>query len=201
MSYKLVEVKGIKLKINLWKIKQVSLDDNGKKESTYIPKSKCIVIDFPEFLGGRKKHIKFLDDLKALSDFDPIHLFANKLIDSTPNYDPIEHHKKQEIELRRKSKPYKWHHRDNLGNNDLFAEYYNNLRTVEFMKTRAQLRDHAIDELNKIIIFVSNKIGIDDIPTLEFDNLVSVEEIDEIIDDYKVGKVGRKKIIDLISKI
>ena len=201
LSYHLVNVQGISLKKHLFNIKQITKGDNGKLQSTYIPKNKCVIIDFPEFLGGRKKYLKLLSDFDVLDSNNPIHIFKNKLIDSSSYYDSMNHHKKMEIELRRISKLYKWHHRDNLGNNDIFSEFYSNLKTIEFMKTRAQLRDFIIDELNKIISSVSNKIELGTIPTFKFENIISIKELEEIINDYKLGKIGRKEIFDLTLKV
>jgi hypothetical protein len=201
LSYYLVNVQGVNLKKRFLDIKQTTQGGNGNLESTNIPKNKCIIIDFPEFLGGRKKYLKLLSDFDVLDSNVPIHIFKNKLIDSSPYYDSMNHHKKMEIELRRISKPYKWHHRDNLGNNDLFSQFYSNLKTIEFMKTRAQLRDFIIEELNKTIKFVSNKIELGTAPIIKFENIVSIEELDEIINDYKIGKIGRKEIFNLTLKV
>lgn len=201
LSYHLVNVQGISLEKKLFNIKQITKGDNGKLQSTYIPKNKCIIIDFPEFLGGRKKYLKLLSDFNVLDSNIPLHVFKNKLIDSSPYYDSMNHQKKMEIELRRISKPYKWNHRDNLGNNDLFSQFYSNLKTIEFMKTRAQLRDFIIYELNKTIKFVSNKIELGTAPILKFENIVSIKELEEITNDYKLGEIGRKEIFDLTLKV
>jgi hypothetical protein len=201
LIYNLVNVKGTRLKKLFFNLKQVTIDDGGVEMATYIPRGKCVIIDFPKILGGRKKYLKFLSEFNKLSISDPIHIFNNKLMGTSRYYDSINHHKKLEIELRRKSSPYKWHHRDNLGNNDLFLEFYYNLKTLEFMKTRAQLRDYVFDELNRIIKFVSKKLQIENAPILQFENIISVCELERITEDYKVGKVGRRIIIDLISKI
>ncbi len=198
--YKLTELEGIKIKIRNNFIEQVLKNEAGENEVINIPKNKCVVIEFPDKLGGSKKYKQFLSKYQYLDNMDPMNIFSNKIY-NTPNYNVSEHRKIYDIELWRKSKPYSWHHRSNLGYNKLFSGYYSQYRTLKFMKTRVILRDYIIQELNKIIIFISKKLQIKEVSSIEIDGMITLDKINHVLDDYKNGKIGWKTISDLSMKI
>lgn len=196
--YKLETVYGKEVKIEGDKVIQVIHDDAVEHlkitEPIVIPIGKCFVIDFPKSLGGKKKYLKFLGEFKELGQQSPMMSFFRNPLKGHSGYDMTEHQRLHELELWRKSKVYNWHHRESSGK--LFSGYYDIYRHLQFRKSKIELRNFVVEQLNEIISKLSEKFG--DKSELKIEGLISSERIDETLKQWKTGELKPNSISEVL---
>lgn len=189
LNYKLYQIMGDELIICKENIVQVinTLDINESKEATYleIPREKCFIIEFPQIFGGKKKYLKFLDSLKELENLDPIKSFIEGGFNDQPGYDSAEHFRMFQIEMFRRSQEFKWHHRGLC--DERFSGFFTLLRRLQFRRAQILFRDFLIQKISEIFSTISRIEGKERL--FKIDGLVTIQKIDEAIENWKNGKV------------
>jgi len=192
-SYGLKRIYGEKLVIKRKYITQtippeVALENNTSI-SIKIPKSKCSIIEFPKALGGKKKYLKILKELKELDINNPVLNFSRSPLSGAKGYNVMEHERLNRIELTKVTKPISWHHRRHSG--DDFSGFYYVRRSLKFRRSQVILRDYIINELNHIISIIAKKEKLK--TSLKIEGLLSLEEINQKISDWETGNLDVAK--------
>lgn len=155
-----------------------------------IPKTKCIVIQFPETLGGTANYLQSLYEFKDLEKMNPMRNYLKGSFSDFSLYNLNDHHKLFQLESWKRSKFLNWHHRGS--NDELFSSFYHTFRRLAFKKSRILLRDHVISEILNLVNILSNKLNkeID----LKIAKFVKLEDIEEKIEGWKKGILDPKML-------
>lgn len=172
-----------------------SSDDNITSKQIKIPLSKCFIIKFPDILGGEKKYLKFIQEFKNIGSQSPIMMHARNSFPNDIGYDVMEHQKLHDLELRKISLPFNWHHRASYSGKDLFSGHYNFYKRLNFRKSQIILRDYIINELKSIISEWSDRIG--EKTELNIDGLPQLSEVERKIKEWQTGEL----VIDRINDV
>lgn len=198
VNYKLERIIGEEVKIKGNKIIQVIPKDKADKlqisKQVEIPIEKCFVIEFPKSLGGKEKYLKFLEEFKELGQQSPMMNYLRNPLTGQTGYDMTEHQRLHELELWRKSKVYNWHHRESNGK--IFSVYYHIYRRLQFQKSKIVLRDYIIEQLKELVLNLSTKIG--EKTELKIEGLISLEKIDETLEQWKTGELKPNSISEVL---
>lgn len=123
-----------------------------KKIFVRIPKMNAWIIDPPKILGGYKGYILQKLKLSQSSATYPKYIKNNveKMV-SDKNLNISDFHKQKTILKMSSTKKWGWHGRLQLGGTDNFSEYYNFYKQLTFDLAMAILREHILDEINKLL--------------------------------------------------
>ncbi len=172
-----------------------SLENNSTINQIKIPLSKCFIISFPDLLGGEKKYLKFIKKFQSIGSQSPMMIHAHNSFPNDIGYELMEHQRLHDLELRKISLPFNWHHRANFSNKDLFSGYYNFYKRISFRKSQIILRDYIINEFKFIISEWSERIG--EKSELNIDGLTQLSEVDRKIKEWQTGELIIDKINDV----
>lgn len=142
-----------------------------KAQIVKIPRNKIFRINFPRELGGKRKLIKTWKRLWQLSkvlipDFVMQAMKENKDI----GYNSTEYHNSKDLEIAKITSHLGWNIRGGL--NKLTLEYYTWHVYLKSEKTKAILRRHILDSVNKIlngeVLDLKTEIKMEGLPDEEF---------------------------------
>lgn len=172
-----------------------SSDDNKTSKQIIVPLSKCFIIKFPDMLGGEKKYLKFIKEFEKIGSQSPIMMHARNSFPNDIGYDVMEHQKLHDLELRKMSLSFNWHHRAIYSGKDLFSGYYNFNKRISFRKSQIILRDYIINELKSIISKWSGRIG--EKTELNIEGLPQLSEVENKIKEWQTGELVMDRINDV----
>lgn len=196
--YKLESVYGKEIRIQKDIVTQIIHDDVAQelgRNKVDIPIKKCIVIEFPKSLGGKKEYLQFLNEFRKLAEQCPMMNFSNNPLQGQAGYNINEHQRLYDIELWKKTKIYNWHHRESSGEN--FSGFYHIYRHLLFRKNKIKLRDYVIEELCKIVSTLSENI-FGQKTNIKIEGLLTIDQIEEILEQWKTGQLDPKTISDVL---
>lgn len=165
------------------------------KTKISIPRTKCFLIEFPKTICSSKKYKKILTKMAEIDDKDPMFsILSPSNLSKIDGYDPIKHRKQLDLILRRITSDTSWHHREHFSSRDIFSNYYTILRSLKFKRTKLILLKHISD-------FVESMMeNIFDRPILKIQYDKTIEDIEEIIENYENGKFSHELHMKLISE-
>ncbi len=167
----------------------------GLPASLEIPREKCVVITFPETLGGKKKYLKWFAKFREIESADPYNHFLRNPLSDKKGYDSIKHHAVHELALWSATKGFGWNHRSS--SNKLFSNYYTIYRTLKFRKTQFILRDYIISELTEHIHNILKQISFSS--QLVFSGLLTIADIDEALEEWNKGSMDIERMGSYLS--
>lgn len=192
-SYKLEVVRGdnvvVKKKFIVQELPDEVVKKRGCPRVIKIPRTKCFIIRFPETLGGYKKYIRFLSDFRKLEQDSKTRRYLKNPLAGFRGYDIKEHNRAHSVALYRKSKLFMWDHRDSR--NEMLTSYYNMHRRFSFGKTRIMLRDHLIQELERIVSELSTRFG--EKAMLKIEGLPSLDSVMGTLSKWESGELDVRK--------
>jgi len=159
-----------------------------------IPKSKCLIIEFPEALGGRLAYKKFLDDFESFGKLSPMMNYFNNTLSGQPGYDLTEHQRLHLLELWKMSRIFKWHHRSNSENE--FSGFYYIYRYLNFIKLKMILRDYLVEQLSRFIAEFSEHVNKKTV--LKMEGLITINQVDEKINEWITGTMNPGSLSEVL---
>lgn len=165
------------------------------KTKVFIPKSKCFILQFPEEICSSKDFKYILEQMLKIDSKDPMFSIMNPSnLSKIKGYDAMKHRDKLDIILRKLTRKISWHHREQFSSRDKFSSYYSTLRSLKFRKTKVIMLNHLFNFIKLIVedSFTDTKLNITYSKTLE--------DIDNIISDYKKGKFSHDLHMQIIQE-
>lgn len=193
-TFHLIKVSGIKLKVLKDKVIQYYHDDiDDTSHQVEIPIEKCVVINFPDEFGGVKGYLEFLSKFEEHEKETPYYNFIRIPYDQIlPEYNISEHQKLHDLEYRRISLPFNWHHRSFLGHDKLFSTYYWVRKRLLFKISVVKIRDYIVLELNNIITQFLKDQGY--VGEIKYEGLLTVDEVEDKLRKWELGELRQGEL-------
>lgn len=171
-------------------------EDVPSQRFIYLPKDCIHIIQFPKILGGPWRHLKTLDELIKLSDYSitkfGLGLDGKKPI---PGFDFNIYRRRVDTRVARSTNHLGWSCRTLLS--ERWTEYYLVYRYLTFAKSKAILREHVLNEINKILETVEDWIGVK--LEIKIHGLPPSQDFDSYIEKLSNGKLQFKEVFDFCS--
>jgi len=160
-------------------------------ERIYIPDEKMWHLKLPKELGSPKQHQKMIDNLNKLSEPMPKFALSDTTLGSDLGYDFMTHRTSLDIAVERQT--YRWGSIPSLNQIRGTSEYYYMFNRLKFSRAQALIREHTIEELNKLL----QQIGFGG--TIKIEGLPLAREISNTIPKLSKGEVGFEEVVKLIN--
>ena len=129
------------------------------KRFIWLPKKDLLVLSIPKAIGGVKKYKKLLTELHWLSKCTIPEFVREDMSvqQEIKGYDFSIYRENQEIFLAKITKHLGWTARGTFSERSF--EFYQIYRYLKFERTKAILREYVLDNLNKSLKIIGNKMG------------------------------------------
>lgn len=160
-----------------------------RRRLSYVQKKHVWKVEIPLKLGGKRGYIRTLEKLQRYDHLGPV-FYRNDIEKGkqTENFNLLEYTRNSEIYFNRVTRLWGWNRRDWDRKNN--TEYYTFYKFVSFKYTQAILREHIINEMNKLLVRLSIEceIIVSGIPT--------AKEILKIKSDMQQAKISFTEVSD-----
>jgi len=154
-----------------------------KKRYVFMPENKIWYLEMPKPLGPKNKYLQTLIKLKRYDHLSPSFVQRNLAlgkIDEYYNY--TDYNNEHNKYLRRATVYWGWNRRDYTQKNN--TEYYFFYKTLTFRWAQALLREHIINEINKLFVKLDMKC------TINIGGIPNTKNILDIREEMSKGKIS-----------
>lgn len=184
--------------VHKWIIQYIRNESKKKNNNIpllFIPKSKCVIFEFPKRLVGRRGYKRLLKSLSYTNQIEDSTKMINKYRQDIPNYyDFISHQKKLEILRWKITNILGWHDRSYYASQTQITEYFLCERILNFRKSQIIIRDHIIEIIKDMIKRIGKKFGQD--VTLEIEVPINIIDLENALlrlqkGEFEFDEIGK----------
>lgn len=163
--------------------------DMWRRRLSYVQKKYVWKVEIPLNLGGKRDYMRTLEKLQRYDHLGPV-FYRNDIEKGkqTESFNLLEYTRNSEIYFNRVTRLWGWNRRDWGQKNN--TEYYTFYKFVGFNYAKAILREHIINEMNKLLarLSIECEIIVSGIPT--------AKEILKIKSDMQQGEISFTEVSD-----
>ena len=163
----------------------------GEKKYSLVSVDRIWYVDMPSQLGGRRRHQKVL---RKMGKFERLgaEFWRQDLTRQVQSraFDYQLYSRNAEIYFRRMTKTYGWNRRD--WSQDWATDFFSFFRLVNFSWAQALMREHVIDELNRLFV----RLGVNS--EIEVNGLPTAKDILEVRIRLLAGSISFDDVSDLV---
>lgn len=166
------------------------------KRLIWLPKKDLLVLSIPKAIGGVKKYKKLLTELQWLSKCT-IPKFVTEdmsIQQEIKGYDFSTYRENQEIFLAKITRHLGWTARGTFSERSF--EFYQIYRYLKFERTKAILREYVLDNLNKSLKIIGNKMGFK--ARIKLEGIPSHEDYDSYTKQLIDGSLQFSDVVKLM---
>lgn len=166
--------------------------DFWKRKLTFVSKKKIWKVEIPHELGGARGYKKVLRKLRKYNHLGPD--FYRQDLErgiTAKGFDFLEYVRSSEIYFNRVTHTWGWNRRDL--SQDKCTEFYSFYKMLSFRHAQTILREHIIDEINRLLSKLSIKCN------LMVTGLPTAEEILRIRNEMQKGELSFAAVSDKIA--
>jgi hypothetical protein len=152
------------------------------RQYAFLPSTCAWVVRIPRRVTGAKSHQRLLAQLTAVSQPAP-EFWTRELKDGkiATEFNVSEYNRRRDAYIARLTRRWGWNRRDSGENHH--TEFYYFFRSLRFRRAQAILRDHIVDELNRLL--VRQEIN----ARIQLQGFLSAAQIDDLIKRALAGSM------------
>jgi len=159
-----------------------------KKRFNVIPKEKLLVLKMPRKLGGVRRYRQLLKRIYLIGQESILPIFA--LEDMKDNriskgFDSVGYREVQNFILAKVTRKIGWDGRGKF--REMFLDFYQVYRYLEFQRTKAILRKYILNELNRTLVKVGKVMGFE--AKIKINGLSTESYIRDLISKLEKGEL------------
>jgi hypothetical protein len=163
----------------------------GEPAEIESPAAKMVRLTLPEALGTPEEHRALLRELVKLSTSMPKFALESPELGRDSGYDFAAHHRAQEVAIERAMA--KWGTVPSVRRLKGTTEYFFIVRTLQFARSQALIREHIIHELNLLL----RRLGVE--RTISVSGLPAAEAITATMERLERGETDFKSAMEVIE--
>jgi hypothetical protein len=154
----------------------------GTRRYAFLPEGSAWVVRLPRPLGTPKAHQGLLAELTAVSKTAPEFWIQELNAGKTKTQFPFsDYNRNRDAYIARITSRWGWNRRDSSGTNH--TEFFYFFRSLRFRQAQAFIRDHIIDDLNRLMV----RLGIN--ACIKLEGFRTATEIQNLIDGAVAGSL------------
>jgi hypothetical protein len=163
----------------------------GEPAELEIPAVKMLRLTLPAALGTPDEHRALLRELVKLSTPMPKFALESPELGRDSGYDFAAHHRAQEVAIERAMA--KWGTVPSVRRLKGTTEYFFVVRTLQFARSQALIREHIIQELNLLL----RRLGVE--RTISVSGLPAAQAITAAMESLKRGETDFKSAMEVVA--